>query len=153
MPPQPICQKRKRAKLSRCVNPNCPRFPEILSRETFKNHFEKYQNTGKCPTMQREVGSYNNRACTNKACPEAGQPLSYYRLRQHAENFTRYGVCQLEADIMVPRKRDKKRRIKKGEGEGYICDIKGCPKAGMPLTQDMVKNHRKTFKRYGFCLK
>lgn len=103
--------------------------------------------------MQREVGSYNNRACTNKACPDAGQALSYYRLRQHEENFARYGVCQLEADIMVPRKRDMKRKLKRGEGESYLCDIRGCPKAGMPLTQDMAKNHRKTFKKYGVCLK
>lgn len=54
---------------------------------------------------------------------------------------------------MVPRKRDAKRKLKKGEGDSYLCDIPGCPKSCMPLSQDMAKNHRKTYKKYGVCLK
>ena len=35
----------------------------------------------------------------------------------------------------------------------YLCDMEGCPKAGQPLTHNMIKNHRKTFKKYGACFK
>ena len=65
----------------------------------------------------------------------------------------KYGVCQVEADIMVPRSRDAKVKLKRGPGDSYLCDMPGCPKSGMPLSQDMAKNHRKTFKKYGVCLK
>ena len=54
---------------------------------------------------------------------------------------------------MMPRRRDVKVKLKRGEGETYLCDVPGCPKEGIPLSQDMAKNHRKTFKKYGVCLK
>ena len=54
---------------------------------------------------------------------------------------------------MVPRSRDAKKQFKRGQSGGYLCEIPGCPKSGMPLTQDVAKNHRKSFKKYGYCLK
>ena len=39
------------------------------------------------------------------------------------------------------------------DGSMYLCDQKGCPKAGQPLSLFVAKNHRKTFKKYGACFK
>ena len=54
---------------------------------------------------------------------------------------------------MVPRRRDAKIKLKRGQCESYLCDMPDCPKSGMPLSQDMAKNHRRNFKKYGVCLK
>ena len=35
----------------------------------------------------------------------------------------------------------------------YLCTNPGCPKAGLPLTRNTIKNHRKTYKKYKVCYK
>ena len=109
--------------------------------------------------MQHKNGLYNKRPCTNEGCPEAGQNLSYYRIRQHQENFSKFGACQvvkpnqLEALEKKETRRAKVPYLRYGDGEMYLCDNEGCPKAGQPLSLNTNKNHRKNFKKYGACYK
>ena len=60
---------------------------------------------------------------------------------------------QLEALEKNKTRRAKVPYLRYGDGEMYLCDNEGCPKAGQPLSCDTNKNHRKNFKKYGACYK